>query len=98
MPASPNKSGFFAVAAGALLLLSGLFLDPEWIHEIPRDLVFRLWLGGAGVALTYWGAMRIHYGTNTKGAWIVGQSTIAFVFGTIATTIALYGLLFGSPP
>jgi len=82
----PKGSGWFAAGTGAIFLITFIFLlfyDPK---DIDPRILFMGWLLFATVILLIWGINRIKKGRDD---WTVGQSTINFVVGIIAATIAI---------
>jgi hypothetical protein len=86
----PIGSGFFSLAAGVafLFLLVGSFCFD--LRKVDPYVIFQYWLFFAAAILVIWGCVRIAKVHREPLRWEVGQSTLNFVVGVIAATVAIF--------
>jgi hypothetical protein len=89
-PPPPKGSGYFAVLFAALFLVTFICSTILDFSKLNSYVAFQAWLLLAAVILAGWGINRVRTG---RADMQVGQSTINFVVGVIAATIALFTLV-----
>ncbi len=88
----PKGSGYFSAAFGVLFFAAFLASFCVSIKAIPPVWILRTWLFFVAGILIGWGGNRVRTGRADN---TVGQSTINFVIGLVAATMALLSLLSG---
>lgn len=98
----PIGSGCFSFAAGVaflLLFIGSYVLD---LRKVDRYEMFQYWLLFAAIILIIWGSVRVakvqKVIPDKWEKWEVGQSTLTFVVGVIAATVAIFAFVLGRGP